>query len=155
MDTVKLAEREFAASRALTLPADALERWNNTTSGHRFMAFRNKVLKAFTIVNQRPHLIDTFECVGLYVHFDKGVQTSWVSSQGVLTHINHTPTELVKGCFVWHNLNTTLEYSLHKNRRAMHFAMQWRTQRHPASQEEGVTYLMEKAAFDALWGGPQ
>lgn len=143
-------ERRFAASRALDLPPEQQDRWEACRSTHRFMAYENKILVAYHLVNGHPVIVDTLTCTHFGYHPDTGLDSFWRNQAGKDLHVTHTPAEVAPGCFMWHNKSTNIEYVEHRLKLNMRFSISYRTMFNPTSMEEGVNYLLEKAVFDTF-----
>lgn len=145
---LKLLERQYAEAQALFLSEDAYRRWAIANSGHRFMAWKGKTVVAYQLVLGGPVVQDELTLDSFSVDAIQGLSTNWASQKHGQLLVTQHPTEIAEGCFMWHNQHSTLEYVSHHNRYSLRVAMSWRTYRNPKTLDEGITYLLEKAAFD-------
>lgn len=149
-----LSEQVFADRFASTLPAPALDRWYACRSGHRFQAFQGKQVVAYTLERGKANILNTFECQDFRVGLRSGVASLWNGTvPGTDVWVSHAPTEIAPNCFLWHVQHTTLDYNEHKGRFNTKFNLAYRTQANPATMEDGRTYLLEYATFQAYFPG--
>lgn len=140
-------ERHFAESQALGMEQEQYARWCNTGSGHRIMAAKGKRIVCYSLLLGAPIVGKVLELADINVSFDSGLETTWVYRGGHVT-VTHTPTEVFKGCFLWHNHLSMLEFARTGKKREARVAMTWKTQLNPKIQREGVNYLLEQYVYD-------
>jgi hypothetical protein len=152
METLLAIERHFAESSANLLEPEAFSRWRATRSGHRLPIHKHKQLLVYTVKEGKPVILDRLTLRSLAVDLSEGIKSTWNSNYGDVV-IGHMPHEVAEGCFMWHNIHSTIDYiRLFELERGVRIAMTWRTTRNPDDVEEGVTYLIETGAYRRKWG---
>lgn len=148
-------ERVFADLFASnTLTPDALQRWNKCRSTHRFQAFLNKELVAYTIIGGVPDVLNTFKCVSVDADFKRGLSSVWESSNNTVVVIGHAPVEIANGCFLWHSKYSNLEYEEFHGRFNLKVNLIYRTELNPITKARGIAFLLEKSTYlDYNFGG--
>jgi NDP-sugar pyrophosphorylase family protein len=144
-----LDERYEADKSSLKLSVEQQARWSACRSTHRFMAFQDKKLVAYSLLFQRPQIIDVFTCKGLDVSLNTGLSSLWESQN---THrqfwVSATPVEVANGCFLWMLKYSSLEFVDYQDSKSLKFSIAYRTVANPTQLVDGKTYLLEKAVFD-------
>lgn len=146
-------EKQFADEQMASEPSDVVARWEATKAGFRFMAYGGKVLMAYQLLFGKPIVKNIFTLKDVTLHLQHGLISEWHDQYGTVRFVGHQPTELVQGCFVWHNKQSNLEYTLRDKGYEMRLSMTWRTPHHPRILKDGEFYLLERNAFkDFKWG---
>lgn len=149
----KLAiERRFAENQLRHADPITQRKWEATSSGHRFVAYKGKSLVAFRVMFGQPTVLKTLTLVDVSMDFSNGMTTTWVDADNRPLIITHTPYEVAEGCFLWHNKLSNLEYTEHLGKYSMRFAMTWRTALSPKKLVDGKVYLLESSVFNSfIW----
>lgn len=111
------------------------------------MAFENKSVVAYHLVNDKPEVLDTFTSVGITVTLAGGLQSTWQGQEGHVFTLDNQPKEVAPGCFMWHPKHNTLELVDWKGGKSLRFSTMWRTACNPAKKVSGKVYLCEKHVF--------
>ena len=143
---------EYAAAHAdlLIHSPEKHQSWLATAVGHRFMAYAGKVLVAYRVIAGEVSFIDTWTMTNLKADADHGFLTQWEDSSGKVTYIGHTPVEVADRCFLWHNHNSGYEFTDRYGSPSLRLSMTMRTEGHPATKKEGLTYLTEECKLELL-----
>jgi hypothetical protein len=138
----------FANHFASTLNPEALDRWYNCRSGHKFQAFLGKQLVAYTTEGGKPTILNIFTCQDFKVSLRAGTSSLWVDQSGAEIWAGHVPTELAANCFLWHVQHTTLDFNEYRGRYNVKFNLAYRTAANPiTAKEHAAVYLLEYATF--------
>ncbi len=145
-------ERAFADTFAATLSAESLNRWYACRSNHRIMAFEQKRVWAFRLVEGQPKVLNQLTCEGMALDVRKGLVSHWRDMKDRPVIIGHTPVEVAEHCFMWHGMFNSVEYPDHRGKHKARISVLWRTQSNFDTHIEGHSYLLEETAYKALAG---
>ena len=141
-------EHRFASMLLEEAEPSAMQRWEDCTSGHRFMSFPGKQLVVYSLMCGLPTVKDTLQCGNLSASLSSGVTSLWLRECGTVVEVSHTPREIAPSCFLWHPKFSQFEFSEHKGEPTLRFSMLYRQPKNPMTKQDGVLYLLERAAFD-------
>lgn len=149
------AELAFADNFASNLPQEARHRWYACRSGHKFQAFFDKKVVAFSLDSGVPKILKVLVCEDFDVSLKKGTSSLWVDEDTrAKLWISHLPVEVAPHCFMWHGQHTTLDLNEYRGRFNVKFNIAYKTEANPATREEGKVYLLEYATFRNLYAQP-
>lgn len=147
----KLAMEYAAAHSALLLATpEKQSSWAATSTGHRFMCYAGKTLVAFKVVNGAPVVTNRWMMVDVKSDTSRGFLSAWEDAEGKMTYVGHVPVELANRCFMWHNHSSGYEFTERYGSPSLRLSMTIRTQAHPNTKLEGVTYLTEESKLELL-----
>jgi len=145
-------ERGLSEMLAAKLGEPQKIRWKSCGSSHRFLAYQNKELVLYTLVDGQPIIQNTLRCKSVNLSVTEGFSSEWEDSRGKLHRVSHTPVEVGSYCFLWHSFDCQVRYFPYKGTFSTSFPLVYKTRSNPEAQNEDHTYMVERAAFDAIFG---
>lgn len=147
----KLAMEYTAAHSALLMATPEKQpSWAATSTGHRFMCYAGKVLTAYKLVGEVPIIVNSWTMVDVKADSSSGFLSQWEDYYGSMVYVGHVPVELTNRCFLWHNHSSGYEFTERYGSPSLRLSMTIRTQTHPNTKLEGVTYLTEECKLELL-----